>query len=417
MRGRTAVALLGAVAVALGVGKAGAQPGDQIMLNMSWASSDTGSLPPLIANFERVYPNITVNVTYDCLIGGAEQVELAAGNGPDLVCDFPGSGQSPSLSDLAKAGDLAPLVEEPWIKRSMPLVTSMSKVGKALYGFEKGVTPYGVYTNDALFLKLGLKVPQTFPQLLSLCQKARSDGAWAFILAAGSGVQVSWLISALAVPTVYASDPNLTRQLEAGTATFEGTPGWHTAMEEFIEMNEAGCFAPGSLGSTAAAASFAQGQGLMFGTTSSFGATIDQAQPQFTYSFHSFPGGETANSTTTFLNLSPTFGVNAHSSPQNQAAAHEFIDFMARPKQNALFERLSGGFTQYEFLKGQIPADMVGFGPILSRREWVLNPAQTWWNPSVDTILQQDGIGLVTGQVTVDDVLNAMDAAWKQGRS
>ena len=30
---------------------------------------------------------------------------------------------------------------------------------------------------------------------------------------------------------------------------------------------------------------------------------------------------------------------------------------------------------------------------------------------------QQDAIGLVTGQETIDDILNAMDAAWKQGPS
>jgi hypothetical protein len=31
--------------------------------------------------------------------------------------------------------------------------------------------------------------------------------------------------------------------------------------------------------------------------------------------------------------------------------------------------------------------------------------------------LNQDGLGLITGQTTIDGVLNAMDAAWKQGPS
>ena len=42
-------------------------------------------------------------------------------------------------------------------------------------------------------------------------------------------------------------------------------------------------------------------------------------------------------------------------------------------------------------------------------------PDPTWWNASVLLALQQDGIGLITGQRSIDDVLNAMDAAWKQG--
>jgi hypothetical protein len=49
--------------------------------------------------------------------------------------------------------------------------------------------------------------------------------------------------------------------------------------------------------------------------------------------------------------------------------------------------------------------------------QWVLNPGVTWWNPNVLVTLETDAIGLVTGQSTVDGILTAMDAAWKQGPS
>jgi raffinose/stachyose/melibiose transport system substrate-binding protein len=410
-----AIALALVVLAAALPGAAGSAPSDQISLSMLWPTSDSSTLPVLIANFERAYPNITVNVTYTCLTTGVELTELGAGNGPDLICDFPGCGMAPALCDLAKAGDLAPLVDAPWIKRSLPLVTSLSKVGGALYGFEKGVTPYGVFTNDTMFAKLGLKLPQTFSQLLSLCQKAKADGTAAFVLAGTSGLNVSWLIDTLAVSTVYAPNTRWTGELKAGKVTFDGTPGWHEALQEFTQMDQAGCFEPGMTGATSGAGSFAQGQGLMFGAISSFEGTIVAAQPQFAFSFHPFPGGTRPNDTTTFLNLSPEISINAHSSPQNQAAARAFIDFLGRPKQGALFEKLSGGMTEYEFLKRQIPSDMVGFGPIVEGHEYVINPAETWWNPSVNSALVQDGIGLITGQESIDDVLNAMDAAWKQG--
>jgi hypothetical protein len=58
---------------------------------------------------------------------------------------------------------------------------------------------------------------------------------------------------------------------------------------------------------------------------------------------------------------------------------------------------------------------MSAFTPIFNRREYVLNPQQSWWNANVMLALEQDGIGLITGQESIDDVLNAMDAAWKQG--
>ena len=40
--------------------------------------------------------------------------------------------------------------------------------------------------------------------------------------------------------------------------------------------------------------------------------------------------------------------VNAHAGAANQAAAQEFVDFIARPKEDALLVQLSGGLTRYE---------------------------------------------------------------------
>jgi raffinose/stachyose/melibiose transport system substrate-binding protein len=66
-------------------------------------------------------------------------------------------------------------------------------------------------------------------------------------------------------------------------------------------------------------------------------------------------------------------------------------------------------------LKHQIPAFMSDFAPIFKDHEYVLEPDLTWWNPEVLYTLEQDQIGLITGQETPDSILQAMDAAWKQG--
>jgi raffinose/stachyose/melibiose transport system substrate-binding protein len=54
---------------------------------------------------------------------------------------------------------------------------------------------------------------------------------------------------------------------------------------------------------------------------------------------------------------------------------------------------------------------------VLKGDEWVPEPDLTWWNPDVLVTLETDAIGLVTGQETPDSILQAMDAAWKQGPS
>ncbi len=57
----------------------------------------------------------------------------------------------------------------------------------------------------------------------------------------------------------------------------------------------------------------------------------------------------------------------------------------------------------------------IALGSMLQARDAV--GVRRWWNPNVLLALQQDAVGLLTGQSTVDGILTAMDAAWKQGPS
>jgi raffinose/stachyose/melibiose transport system substrate-binding protein len=340
------VALLAAALLALGIGAGEARPAgsDQVTITMLVNQPPQPGYQVLIPNFERVYPNIKVEVTYattNALWYQLETTELAAGNAPDLLGTFPGCGTPVSVCVLAKAGHLAPLVNEPWTRWSLPLVTSFGKYGPGLYAFTPAVAPVGVFTNDALFRKLGLEVPETFLQLLSVCRAAKATGTVAVQLS-GTSTNLPGMIDNIAAATVYGRDPQWTAKLKAGTVSFDGSPGWHQALQRFVEMYDAGCFEPGMAGVTSALHDFATGNGLMAPTISSNKGTIDALNPQFPYSFHPFPGGSVPGQTETYVNLQTSLSINAHSSPDKQAAARTFIDFIARPAQNALYAQCRG---------------------------------------------------------------------------
>jgi raffinose/stachyose/melibiose transport system substrate-binding protein len=416
----TAIAVVGAV-FALGVGASQARPagGGQVTISMLAISGTQPSWNVLIPNFEAVHPNITVNPTYmsQTMAYQQETIELAAGNAPDLLATFPGGCSTPiSICVLAKAGYLAPMIKAPWTRRSLRYVISLSKDGPALYGFLPSLAPIGVFTNDDLFRRLGLKVPQTFPQLLALCQQAKADGTVALdFAAAGDPTGFTWLVMTLAVADVYAENKNWPSELKAGKVTFEGTPGWHEALEQVIEMDNAGCFEPGASGTTDASL-FLQGQSLMTTpVTSGVKGSIDAASPPFSPTFHPFPAGATAGQTPIMVAMGTELSVNADSSPANQAAAQTFIDFVARPAQDALYANTKGSLTQYQFLHDQVQPFMSSIAPLLAAHEYVISPSQTWWNPNVLLALQQDELGLLTDQSTPDSILTAMDAAWQQG--
>jgi raffinose/stachyose/melibiose transport system substrate-binding protein len=272
-----------------------------------------------------------------------------------------------------------------------------------------------MFTNDALFAKLGLKVPQTFSQLLAVCRAAKADGTVA-VLFNGGGPGSQFMIDAIAVATVYGRDPHWAAELRAGTVSFEGSPGWHQALQRFIELNDAGCFDPGIAGAVnVPLGQFAQGGGLMLVTQSSNKGSLDTFDPRFPYSFHPFPGETVPGQTETMIQLDRSLSVNAHSSPEKQAAARTFIDFVARPAQNALYTKAIGNLTQREFLRNELPSFMQPMAPVFAAHAYAINPIFTWWNPDVGEVLLHDGVGLLTGQVTVDQLLQAMDAAWKLG--
>jgi raffinose/stachyose/melibiose transport system substrate-binding protein len=418
--GRLPAAVLAALVLtfaAAGAGRTASPVTISMLANLNYKPA----FQVLIPNFERVYPDITVNATYlpSTTLSPLEQTEFAAGNAPDIVATADGTTSAISTYKLATSGNLAPLVNKPWAtrKRSLPLVTSFSKVGPVLYTMLPAVNPLGVFTNDTLFKKLGLSVPQTFSQLLTVCQKAKADGVVALGLNGGSAIGVAFVLGGLAAATVYGPDPRWTAERRAGTVTFDGSAGWHQALQEFVDMSSDGCFQPGMV-STATVdedAEFAQGSMLMAAATSSAKGTIDADQPQFADTFHQFPGGASASQTHTALYFVMGLGVNAHSSAANQAAAQAFVDFVARPEQDELYATTTGTVTQYDFQRNQIPAYMSSFAPVFASGKYVIDPTATWWNADVLAALETDELGLVTGQVTVDGMLTAMDAAWKEG--
>jgi raffinose/stachyose/melibiose transport system substrate-binding protein len=191
-------------------GAAGSAQGDQVTITMLANTLDQTAWQVLIANFERAYPNVTVSATYipGSTLGQLETTELGAGNAPDLLPTNLGCGTTTSICELAKNGQLAPMLKVPWAKRSrsLPLVTSLSKQGGALLAFEPGVTFAGMFTNDDLFRKLGLKVPQTFSQLLAVCRKATADGTVAVFVPGTASATVQLFLEGFAIPYVYASD-------------------------------------------------------------------------------------------------------------------------------------------------------------------------------------------------------------------
>ncbi len=294
--GRSSLALGLLVLLTLGVGSGQARPlarGDTVEISMYSGTASKPALEILVRDFEKANSGIDVTVTYPPTSDGIIQLEttqLAAGNAPDILATWPGCGTAISICKLAPAGHLANMPNKPWAKRSSSIAISTSKYGGGLFAYSPAITFEGLWTNDSLFQSMGLKIPQTFPQLLDVCRKAKGRGTTPVILAASGSLVMQQLIGAFALTTV----PDYSKwlqKLKAKKVTFEGTPGWHTALQKMIDLNNAGCYQPGSAGTTsgAAATQFAQGQALTYANMTSKKGEITGYQPRFGFSQHPFP--------------------------------------------------------------------------------------------------------------------------------
>src|SRR5262249_40538008 len=106
-----------------------------LALNLSQPAFDV-----LIPNFERAYPDIEVDVTYQAPLSRIfqlETIQLAAGTAPDVLWVEPASscGGVGAVCTLASAGHLVPMGGKPWLKWSAPEVIAADKHDKVLFAY------------------------------------------------------------------------------------------------------------------------------------------------------------------------------------------------------------------------------------------------------------------------------------------
>jgi len=419
---RVRAALLAGVAVvallATGAATASRQHAQVTSIRVLTSATSQDAWNAWVKNFEKANPSIDVQLEFAPVSGYplAILTQLQAGNGPDIMYTLGGSGQIDSALNLADAGRLANLAKEPWVKRLSPAARPLVTQNKKVYALPLGIVPHGVNYNVQLFRDLGLKVPTTFEQLLGLCGQIKAKGKTPFAIAGAAVLNTGVAAQIIATSTVYAKDPNWNAKRLTNRATFSGTPAWHTTLQRILDMKNAGCFGPEAPGTGIPQmfAAVATGQAVMqlgpslvIGQAKAINPNVDLAQ-------FPFPG-QTAKDTRAMAGYTDSVAVNAASS--HKAEAIKFVDFIAREGQSRIYTNVSAAVSLHDANVGKLPATARLFTPYFKAKKVVPNPNTLWINADVYTALGAGVTGLLTGQSTVDGVLQAMDAAWSKGAS
>ena len=337
--------------------------------------------------------------------------QFQAGNAADVAILSPGTGQPISIITLAEAGFLEPL-DETSVGVIPEGTESLYEVDGEIYGQPTSLSPVGLIWNGAGGAEAGIEeYPATFDDLMTACTDARSGGKSFTVLAGAIPFNTGLFAQLVSATRVYEETPDWNEQRAAGDVTFADS-GWRQALEDIVAMNEGGCFQDGAAGGTfdSITAGIGGGTSLTAAVPGSAATSIGEAAG-LELTVQAFPPAD-GQGDCTLASANYAWAINSAADDGAKAAAQEFLDWVAQPEQAQKYAELSGAVPITGVSADGLLPVYEPIGDLLESGAYTGLPNATWPNPAIYDALGVGVQGLLTGQKTVDQVLEEMDAAW-----
>lgn len=384
---------------------------------LSVGTNGATGMKAVVAQFEEDNPGVTVKIQDSP--DSYQQVtatQLTGGTAPDVIQIFPGTGNNISVKIAGDKDFFTDLSDESWVSELPEAsVDLLSTNAGAVVAVPMTFSSIGaIYNTDALD-EVGLSAPTTWDEVLQFCADAGDAGKVAY----GLGLSDTWTTQlipyALTATLVYAQDPDFAQQQVDGTATFSDS-NWQQALDQYVEMEDAGCFNESPNGTAYSQVQEAIAAGTTLATVSVAAETqaIETVSGKdLNLSFEAFPATESAADTYLSATVGPSFAVNAKA--ENQDLAKKFIAYLAEPATQVTYAdaygdtaALPGDQTQDTVVAATV-SQYIGESKIST---W---PDQLWPSTTIQPAMF-DGIqALFAGQQSVADVLASMDTAFSSG--
>lgn len=372
------------------------------------------ALKPVIAAFEAKYPGTKVDVTYSGGdLGSVISTQLQAGTAPDIFVTLPGGnvggGSGILVVPLASQQRLLDLSDSPWASQVPKTWQSgVDHKGKT-YAYPGTLQGIGAAYNQTMLDKLGLTIPQTWTDVLALCDKAKSKGVYAYAQGLSDGAHMVYL--ALSSTLIYGPTPDFDQQQRAGKTTFENSP-WKDVFTKYQQMNQHGCFGDGALGRTRAqaATAVASSKAIADVDVGAMLAPITAGAPKSKFAFVPLPA--TDSPAETRMPALPGYTLSVNAATKNPATAKAFLDTLAETDN---INKYSAGFGSVPV----IPNDKFTPPPVLDTFDKYVSSGKAtkipdWPTAELQTLAMQEVQALMLGKDSVDTVLKKMQDKFNQ---
>lgn len=371
---------------------------------------------PFIDAFQEQHPDVTIKIveTPNDQHGQTIRTQLQGGNAPDLFYVVSGSGDSQSWEPLAEAGYLHDLTDQQWAAESVPEnARELYLQDDKQYALPVDLTAATMLMNIGVMEELGIEPATTREELLDQCTAARDAGKSLFALAGGSAPNSGYHALQVAASTVYASDPQWDTKRAQGETTFASSD-WKKALEQIVEFNDAGCYQDGVAGAGFDQLFPSVAQGKVTTTFAPAGAiaALRAQVPDGEFEVGVLPGEESEDSR---LLASPVNALAVNEASEHKDTAVEFLEFLAQPENQDALAEANGNISIQAALSDTVPEQYPLLAPYFEQEDQLVTQPSLVWPNGVYEELGKGVQGLLTGQATVDQVLESMDAVHDRG--
>ena len=330
--------------------------------------------------------------------------ELENGAAADVFACFAGTGtSSPNLGSLVEAGVTMDLTDTEYGQRVWDGNLDSVMVDDKIYGVCLGVQFSGIIYNTELFEEYGLTVPTTWDELLTLVAKIKEVAPDKIPVSIAGGHSTMAMIAA---SMLVCEEPSFTKDI----TSFSEDEAWNAGLNKLMELQEAGAFSDSVAtdDTNAVVTQMVSGSAFMLLDLTSRYAAIKRADAECPIAMAPMPtfeGGEQVM----MLWPGTMFAVNADS--ENPDAAVAFINYITEAANNKVWIDAAGGSEL-------TPAQATGedetpeqYTELAAVEKTVMIPCVTWDGPEASNTLGDDIPALLTGMMSVEEVLAAMDEA------
>lgn len=189
------------------------------------------------------------------------------------------------------------------------------------YGVPYAANAAGILYNRDMFKEHGWEIPETWDELIALCEEIQSEGILPFYF----GLKDTWTClapwNALAVDL---ADADICKQVNRGEATF--TDAYREVAEKTMELLKYGEDGPFAYGYNDACTAFARGESAMYTIGSYAVPQIKSVNPDMNIDSFVMPGSN--NKEDNVLNSGVDLQFCITSECKNKEAAYEVLDFL-----------------------------------------------------------------------------------------